>query len=181
MPVKLVGRTTDFSGKTLWEILGNLKNFGVGRLVKRNIMDRYPEPSYFKVLKVETDQVREGQDRKIWAYVEKVFRGRKYPKVVELYSSTYKADYRLVPRCEEQALLDRVAACKVEERILPKTIQFPPLLEYFLMEEKKSQGQPVVLPQLELKIKPGRDRVYRKAEDNESPTVEFQSSKQKTL
>ena len=31
--VKYVGRTTDFRGKSLWEILGNLKNYGVGRVV----------------------------------------------------------------------------------------------------------------------------------------------------
>jgi small subunit ribosomal protein S34 len=31
--IKLVGRTTDFKGKTLWQIVSNLKNFGVGRVV----------------------------------------------------------------------------------------------------------------------------------------------------
>lgn len=31
--IKLIGRTTDFRGKSLWELLGNLKNFGVGRVV----------------------------------------------------------------------------------------------------------------------------------------------------
>lgn len=51
--VKLVGRTTDFKGKTLWEIVGNLKGFGVGRIVIRNMFQRYPEPSYIKILKVE--------------------------------------------------------------------------------------------------------------------------------
>lgn len=51
--IKLIGRTTDFNGKTLWEIVGNLKNFGVGRLVVRNMFARYPEPSYIKILSVE--------------------------------------------------------------------------------------------------------------------------------
>lgn len=51
--VKLIGRTTDFKGKTLWEIVGNLKNFGVGRLIARNMFARYPEPSYIKILNVE--------------------------------------------------------------------------------------------------------------------------------
>ena len=53
MPIKYVGRTTDFKGKTLWEIVGNLKNFGVGRIVVRSIFERYPEPSYLKICKVE--------------------------------------------------------------------------------------------------------------------------------
>lgn len=52
MPIKLIGRTTDFKGKPLWEILGNLKNFGVGRLVIRNRFQRYPEPCYMRILKV---------------------------------------------------------------------------------------------------------------------------------
>lgn len=52
MPIKLIGRTTDFKGKPLWEILANLKNFGVGRIVIRNRFQRYPEPCYIKILKV---------------------------------------------------------------------------------------------------------------------------------
>lgn len=54
MPIiKYIGRTNDFSGKTMWEILANLKDFGVGRLVQRNMFNRYPEPSYFRIIKVE--------------------------------------------------------------------------------------------------------------------------------
>jgi len=45
MSIKLIGRTTDFKGKPLWEILGNLKNFGVGRIVIRNLSFRdIPSP-----------------------------------------------------------------------------------------------------------------------------------------
>lgn len=54
MPYKYIGRVTDFKGKTLWEILGNLKNYGVGRIVARNMFERYPEPSFMKIIKVET-------------------------------------------------------------------------------------------------------------------------------
>jgi hypothetical protein len=53
MPIKYIGRTTTFKGKTLWEIVGNLKNFGVGRIVVRSTFERYPEPSYLKICKVE--------------------------------------------------------------------------------------------------------------------------------
>lgn len=53
MPIKLIGRTNNFSGKTLWEIVGNLKNFGVGRVIVRNVFQRYPEPTYMKIMKVE--------------------------------------------------------------------------------------------------------------------------------
>lgn len=51
--IKYIGRTTDFCGKSLWEIVGNLKNFGIGRVVKRQMFERYQEPSYLRILKVE--------------------------------------------------------------------------------------------------------------------------------
>lgn len=51
--IKYIGRTTDFKGKTLWEIVGNLKNHGVGRIVIRQMLQRYPEPTYMKIVKVE--------------------------------------------------------------------------------------------------------------------------------
>lgn len=54
MPYKYIGRTHDFVGKTLWEIVGNLKNFGVGRYVLRSRFQRYSEPTFMKILKVET-------------------------------------------------------------------------------------------------------------------------------
>lgn len=52
--IKYVGRTTDFKGMPLWEIVGRLKNFGVGRIVVRSVFERYPEPSFMKIVKVET-------------------------------------------------------------------------------------------------------------------------------
>lgn len=56
MPYVYVGHAHGFAkGKTLWEIIGNLKNFGVGRIFTRDIY-KYPEPTYFKVVKVEPVQ-----------------------------------------------------------------------------------------------------------------------------
>lgn len=52
MPIKYIGKRTEFKGKSLWQILGNLKNYGVGRMVIRNKLQVYPEPSYMKILKV---------------------------------------------------------------------------------------------------------------------------------
>lgn len=59
--MKYVGRTTNFKGKTLWEIVGSLKNFGVGRFIVRSVFGRYPEPSFMKIVKVEAcpDEVRD--------------------------------------------------------------------------------------------------------------------------
>ena len=51
--IKYIGRTNDFKGKTLWEIVGNLKNFGKNRVVVRSMFERYPEKSYLRILNVE--------------------------------------------------------------------------------------------------------------------------------
>lgn len=53
MPYEIYGKTSLQHGKTLWEIIGNLKNNGVGRVVVRNQFKRYPEPSWYRILKVE--------------------------------------------------------------------------------------------------------------------------------
>lgn len=51
--LKYVGKKSEFVGKTLWEILGNLKDFGVGRIVIRNsLASRYSEPCYYRILEV---------------------------------------------------------------------------------------------------------------------------------
>lgn len=52
--LKYVGKKTTFVGKTLWEIIGNLKDFGIGRVVIRNThLERYKEPSYLRILEVK--------------------------------------------------------------------------------------------------------------------------------
>lgn len=51
--IEYVGRKTDFRGNTLWEIVGNLPDWGVGRMVIRNMFQRYPEPCYLRILKVQ--------------------------------------------------------------------------------------------------------------------------------
>lgn len=54
-----VGKKSAQYGKTLWEIVGNLKDYGVGRLITRSDHLKYPEPSFCKIVEVETEPVRE--------------------------------------------------------------------------------------------------------------------------
>ena len=53
MPYVYIGRRNFYLGKTLWEIVGNLKNFGVGRILVRSKFERYPEVSYARILRAE--------------------------------------------------------------------------------------------------------------------------------
>lgn len=54
--IKYVGKPSEFVGKTLWEIVGNLKDFGVGRIVVRNsYASRYQEPCFMRILDVTAE------------------------------------------------------------------------------------------------------------------------------
>ena len=53
MPYVYVGKRNFFLGKRLWEIVGNLKNFGEGRILVRSKIERYPEVSYVKIIRAE--------------------------------------------------------------------------------------------------------------------------------
>ncbi|XP_040151580.1 uncharacterized protein LOC120893640 [Anopheles arabiensis] len=161
--IKYIGRTTDFRGKTLWEIVGNLKNFGVGRIVVRSMFERYPEPSFMKIVKVEA-LPNEEPARKVRVTVEKTFRGQKSPNLVQIESVSYKADYRLLSKHEEASyckLVDRA------EKIFPREIDLPPLLQEFIARET---GKPA--PKVPIKLKAGRESRYRVAQEGEQPTVE---------
>lgn len=155
MSVKLIGRTTNLYGKTLWEIIGNLGNAGIGRLITRNSYNRYEEPSFFKIISVEpTAQIvrisniyicrlkllnnnsvylflQEGKPRKVIVHVEKIFRAKRYKEPIEIYSVSYKPDYRLIPKDEEQLWWDRLANCKPREKIVPGSIELPPLMRVY--------------------------------------------------
>jgi len=87
--IKYIGRTTDFRGNTLWELVSNLPNWGVGRLLIRNMFQRYPEPCYMRILKVQSVDEQPGEIRKVRVTVEKTWRGVTQPKPVEIYSTSW--------------------------------------------------------------------------------------------
>ena len=53
MKIEKIGIKIPHVGKPLWEIVGNLKNFGVGRLIIDSLTLKYSEPSFFKIVKVQ--------------------------------------------------------------------------------------------------------------------------------
>ncbi|XP_066594843.1 small ribosomal subunit protein mS34 [Prorops nasuta] len=145
MPIQLIGRTTNFSGKPLWEILGNLKNFGVGRMVirYRNAV-KYSEPSYIRILKVQAAPYIEdpdSPDRLVYALVENTFRGKTKSKPVQIDSVSYKADYRLVPKDEEH--LYEAKKQGAPEIIVPRTMELPPMYKLFIKRLKKTDDESV--------------------------------------
>lgn len=67
-------------------------------------------------------------NRRVFAWVERVFRGRRDPKLILLFSASYKPDYRLIPKDEEEAWYERLKECKKVEKIYDPYMQLPPLL-----------------------------------------------------
>lgn len=47
-----IGRKSAHLGKTAFQILMRLKNFGIGRMLTRHEFDAFPEPSFHVVKKV---------------------------------------------------------------------------------------------------------------------------------
>ncbi|KAL1506824.1 hypothetical protein ABEB36_006114 [Hypothenemus hampei] len=179
MPYKYIGRTHDFRGKSLWEILGNLKNFGVGRIVARNILERYPEPSYIKILKVETLPHPENESpdnqRKIRVLVEQTFRGKTSPVPVLMERISYKPDFKLIPKDEEANYCKKIESVK-DTRILPRTMEFPPLLKYLVAQDILNNKGKVTNEDFQLEIaynKRSRNVKYKIAGEGEKPTETF--------
>ncbi|EFN83788.1 uncharacterized protein LOC105183878 [Harpegnathos saltator] len=176
MPIKLIGRTTYLKGKPLWEILGNLKNFGVGRLVIRNCFQRYPEACYMKILKVAAmpASTEPYKDRNVIALVDEVFRGRKNSKPTQYDLSTYKPDFMLVPKDQEHLYLERTVM--PVKKVVPRTMEFPPLFTEMLMHQMRANGiAKSEKPQLTLHYNDSRLDIknYRIAEEDEAPTMKF--------
>ncbi|XP_059475012.1 uncharacterized protein LOC132196413 [Neocloeon triangulifer] len=141
MPYKFIGRSTYYSGKTLWEIVGNLKDFGVGRIIARGRFERYPERSWLKILEVQP--VAAPKDVPLYAYdkprfvsvrCEKYWRGKKLSDVF-MNGSTYKADFKLIPKSEE-AEYCKVIETSEKRDPRPATADFPPLFRELLKREK---------------------------------------------
>lgn len=109
--------------------------------------------------------------------VERVFRGQKNPKPIQLDAATYKADYVLVPRDQEHLYLEN--AKLPEEKIMPRTTDLPPLLSQIIMRQMKAKGVEISEePKLHLKYNLEGTSVknYRLAKEGESSTVKLNFS-----
>lgn len=109
--------------------------------------------------------------RKVKVTVEKTFRGRKLPNPITIESASYKTDYKLIPKDEESAYCKDVAPPAM--KILPKTMEFPPLMKELIMREMKEKGEDVKEPRLTIVYHLDRSNNFKIAEDGETPTVEI--------
>lgn len=114
--------------------------------------------------------------RIVRVFVERTFRGVKEPEIIPIEGATYKTDYRLLPKDEEEQYCNRNKVFK-SEVILPRYREFPPLMRELIVREAKASGKPLTEePKLEVvyNVK-SAEMKYRIAGENEKPTVEFKT------
>lgn len=93
---------------------------------------------------------------------------------MEVCSTSYKADYKLIPKNEEATYCQSNKSFQAEERILPRTIEFPPLLRELIIRDKIAKGETVKeVPKLNLKYKMGRENHGRIAKEDEKSNVQI--------
>ncbi|CAI4228062.1 unnamed protein product [Auanema sp. JU1783] len=116
-------------GKFLWEVLCQLRKFGVGRIVTKNEWARkWPgQPSYMKVVKVQPTMDRWLFGGKVWA--EWVYRGQNLG-IYEFSKDLNRSDWRLIHKHEEETFAKSKTPMK--EVVFPDSMPIPPLQVHFM-------------------------------------------------
>lgn len=76
--------------------------------------------------------------RKVRVWVEKVFRGKKIPGDVFIYRTSYKADYRLIPKDEEEKYT-KICADLQRKNVTPY-VEYPPLFKELMLKDLEKKG-----------------------------------------
>lgn len=104
--------------------------------------------------------------------VEYVFRGIKYNEPYKINRSTCLPDFALIPKHEESNYTAQKTQSQViEENLIPKDMEFPPLLRSLLIQNgNKNPRLPVALNDRE-----NHKTMYRVAKEGENPTKKFET------
>ena len=116
MPYVKVGLDPIHHGKKLYDLLCNLRNFGRGRIIYSTIEQKFPEPSFYRILLAQLEMDFNNPNTyntgsgKNWMKIgtssrivtERVYRGMRYTTPFNLTAELNKQlqfpDYRLVPK-----------------------------------------------------------------------------------
>lgn len=143
--VHYYGKLNKFVGKTLFEILANLRNFGINRMIiKQEELLRNPGTKcYYIVKKVEPVMDPELKEGAI--YAEQVFCNAKVPGLVYVEEPSWHNDWQLVPKNEEDK--HRITADELIEhghpdtyRVLPRWMEVPPVMDIYLRRHYKARS-----------------------------------------
>lgn len=188
--VHYYGKRNNFVGKTLYEILANLRDFGLNRMLikQEEILQNPGKTCYYIVKKVEP--VMDADLKEGAIYAERVFRGAKVPDLVYVEEESWHNDWQLIPRHEESKYL--LDPAKMVEHghpetvtILPRWMEVPPLMDIFLRRHinnrKGIQLAPALLDKKRINIRMHYDLKwmnrphsrFRVAEEGEKHHINF--------
>uniref|UniRef100_A0A915Q060 CTP synthase n=1 Tax=Setaria digitata TaxID=48799 RepID=A0A915Q060_9BILA len=157
-------------GKFLWEILCQLRNLGVGRIVTKNEWGRkWPkQPSYLKIVRAYPSMDRWLLRGKLWA--DWTYRGINLG-LYEFSTDLARSDWRLIHKHEEDEFMKCDTPMKPIE--YPKSMPLPPYLraickngDVIKMEEKRINLDLCLDPQFEM-IK----NLFKQVESNHGDSV----------
>lgn len=104
---------------------------------------------------------------------EQTFRGRTFSEPVDLMNVSYKTDYKLIPKEEETDYCKHAGLTK-QERIVPRTKSFPPLMRELIIREIQEKSKEIVQePQMEVVYNINQYTTFRIAKEGETPNVEL--------
>lgn len=108
--------------------------------------------------------------RKVIVLVEQTFRGETHPEPVQLDETTYKPDYVLIHKDQEEKY--RKITVKPEKKVVPRITDLPPLLKELLLREAREQRKDA--PDLNLKLQYNLSgfKNYKVAEEGNTPTID---------
>lgn len=144
--VHYYGKKHTLVGKTLFEILANLRNFGLNRmLIKHEELLKYPgKRSYYIVKKVEPvmdSQLQEGA-----IYAERIFKGTKFPSLVFVDEESWHTDWQLIPKHEESRYVFENPPTYMEPQVESKSFTCPPLMDKYLKRHfNKTESEPMTI------------------------------------
>lgn len=125
-----IGKPSKYHGKRIFQILVNLKNFGVGRILERISSTEKHGKKTFCIVKEAYPQM----DKELafgLVYVEQYHQEERLPGLTEILPTN--PDFRLVPKHEEKEYLEIAAKAPVLGKDVPKTLlpkyyHLPPLM-----------------------------------------------------
>lgn len=108
--------------------------------------------------------------RKVNVKCEYIYRGIKFDEPIEITRESMFPDYNLVPRhLESNYTYSKTRSQRIDEQILPRHIDFPPVLKTILIENGVNDPK---METINVTTWHSTDRV---AKENEKPTLPFDS------
>ncbi|XP_071813886.1 small ribosomal subunit protein mS34-like [Apostichopus japonicus] len=134
------------TGKNLFEILNQLPNFGVGRIVTLGRWQHFtPErPSYYKITRVKLDCSKENLNHgEAWGVP--TIKGYSKDGLEVKIKEWHLNEWKLIRKSEEEDFCSYTPKAEDFKQV-PKYVRMPPLLEELVYQEKKAKGEDVSKP-----------------------------------